>query len=494
MRLACLFSAVGLGLACTSPNLDPDPVEPGSLVVISVTTGADLDSDGYSLTIDGGSPHQIAINDSLTINGLVAGQHQAAIGGLAANCTLAGPNPAPVTVPSQGVTKLTASVVCTSNRGTVNVVIQTSGADVDDGYDLTFETRPTLRTASTSQVSYGDVPAGNYALTVADIQPNCALSGTNPRQVTVVGGMTTTVNLQLACTALPVGHPLGFVIARRTIPGGPFGVTVNGTGAIYAALIGGNELIRGDLATRTFSDRVVVGQTPPHVVFNGAGNRVYATLQTGQMVVAVDATTNLVVGSAPLSSDGFNLLVGPGDAKVYVTTADGTLHIFSPALAPIATLQVGSAANGLVASPDGQTIFVTSRDAGTVTAVNTTTNAIARTYVVGGDLQRIVIAPDGGELYIADETGNLRVVNVASGTVLTLPQPIGSAPYGIGVTKNGAEIWLLMALSSEIRVFDRTTRALLKTIPVGGILRNIVFSADGSEALVTNEQQVVFVR
>ena len=77
----------------------------------------------------------------------------------------------------------------------------------------------------------------------------------------------------------------------------------------------------------TFESLVEVGLTPPHVAFNPTGTMVFATLQTGRGLAVVDVSTNTLVTTIPLASDGFNLVVAPDGARFYATTADGTVYI-----------------------------------------------------------------------------------------------------------------------------------------------------------------------
>jgi YVTN family beta-propeller protein len=258
------------------------------------------------------------------------------------------------------------------------------------------------------------------------------------------------------------------------------------------AKIGTSRLARGNLATRSFSSTVFVGSTPPHVVFNPAGTKAYATLQTGQGLAVVDVASNRRVAKVPLASDGFNLIVSPNGQRVYVTTADGTLYVFNAATnTVITTLFVGAAANGLAWNPDGSRLYVSSRDAGTVVAINPATNTITRTYSVGGMPQRLAVAPDGSELYVANEVSGLNVVNVASGTVSSTS--FGTAAYGLSLTPGGKRLYITFPQAGEVRVLNRTTRALVKKLFIGGTPRNVAFGSQGI-ALVTNEQAVVFIQ
>jgi YVTN family beta-propeller protein len=157
----------------------------------------------------------------------------------------------------------------------------------------------------------------------------------------------------------------------------------------------------------------------------------------------------------------------------------------------ITTLAVGAAANGLAFSPDGSILYVSSRDAGTVVAVDVSTDAITQTYTPGGMPQRVAVAPDGSELYVANEVNGLDVIDVASGTVSSIS--FATPGYGVGLTPDGTQLYVLLPEAGQVRVLDRATRAPVKTIAVGGIPRNVVFASDGT-ALVANEQAIVFIK
>jgi YVTN family beta-propeller protein len=280
-------------------------------------------------------------------------------------------------------------------------------------------------------------------------------------------------------------------VAYVPLQGSPYGVAVSAAGVIYAAQIGSSTLARGALATKSFASSVVVGSTPPHVAFNPAGTIAYATLQTGQGLAVVDVATNTLTTTVPLTSDGFNLIVAPDGQRVYATTADGTLYVVNAATnTVITTLPVGAAANGLAFSPDGTVLYVSSRDAGTVAAVDPVTNTITRTYTLGGMPQRLAVAPDGSELYVANEVSGLDVVEVASGAVSSIS--FGTAAYGMGLTPDGTQLYVLLPGVGEVRVLNRVSRAAVKTLLVGGTPRNVAFASDGT-ALVANEQAVVFI-
>jgi len=74
-----------------------------------------------------------------------------------------------------------------------------------------------------------------------------------------------------------------------------------------------------------------------------------------------------------------------------------------------------------------------------------------------------------------------------------LEQSLRSRRYGLGLTPNGTQLYVLLPGTGEVRVLDRVSRAAVKTLLVGGTPRNVVFASDGT-ALVANEQAIIFIQ
>ena len=118
---------------------------PGSLTVTTSTTGSNLDPDGYTVTVDGTTSQPIGINGSVTFPGLAPGNHNVALSGVAANCTVSGGSSQTVTVPSGGTVTAAFSVSCTATTGQTTGQM-TGGGKLGDRRDFAtfgFEAKPT---------------------------------------------------------------------------------------------------------------------------------------------------------------------------------------------------------------------------------------------------------------------------------------------------------------------------------------------------------------
>jgi hypothetical protein len=84
----------------------------GSIQVKTVSTGALLDADGYTVSIDGGAARAIGINSDLTVDNLASGGHNVALAELAGNCHAEEENPRTVEVVSASTATVRFSVTC----------------------------------------------------------------------------------------------------------------------------------------------------------------------------------------------------------------------------------------------------------------------------------------------------------------------------------------------------------------------------------------------
>jgi len=227
---------VVLGLGCLLVISCADPIGlqmgPGSLRVIVSTTGPEPDPDGYSVTVDGQQLATIGASGQWTDINVGGGEHTVVLGGTAANCTVTSLNPVTIRVRAQTLTTVTFAVQCVTTHGSLHITTATSGVDLDpDGYGVCVD--PSVGYYGTSCVNFQSiavngpvtivVTAGDHRVLLQGIAGNCAVSGDNPKGVTVSAGNTIEVAFSLTCATLPRLH---VTTATTGTPVGSNGYTV----------------------------------------------------------------------------------------------------------------------------------------------------------------------------------------------------------------------------------------------------------------------------
>jgi hypothetical protein len=188
---------VPFAVACAEPAPST-----GTLEITTATAGSDPDPDGYTVRVDGGPAQPIGPNATITLANYPASAHAVRLLGLAPNCTLAGTNPAPVTVPNGGTGQVAFSVSCTPvtpATGTLQIRATTAGAPDPDGYTASVDGGAAQTLPANGNLMIENLSAGTHSIQLAGWAANCTLGGDNPRTVTIAGGQTATVTFNVTC-------------------------------------------------------------------------------------------------------------------------------------------------------------------------------------------------------------------------------------------------------------------------------------------------------
>lgn len=189
MKLQILASILGVGLMAVACGDDEESVTTtGTLEVVTLTTGADIDADGYTVAIDGEEGPAVGANSSVTVPNLTAAEYTVGLLGIALNCqttdnsrsasVVAGQtestvfdvacvaaNQPPVADPGQNQT-----VVDENDDGSESVTLDGSGSTDSDGNVVRWRWSVNQVEIGTGQMLTVPAPVGVHtvALTVTD--------------------------------------------------------------------------------------------------------------------------------------------------------------------------------------------------------------------------------------------------------------------------------------------------------------------------------------
>jgi hypothetical protein len=204
-----LASVVALALVAPLAGCDETLISvntDGRIQVAVNTSGLDTDTDGFSVSVDGGTLQFVDAGGTVTLTNLSTGSHSVQLSGLAENCRVEGANPRSVVVESDGTAQVAFQVRCAlATRGGFRVMVTTSGSSTDpDGYQLSVAGDETRSIGVTATETFVGLSAGQHLITLKDVDPPCAVTGGNPQPFTVVPGKTVPVRLAVTC-----GPPTG---------------------------------------------------------------------------------------------------------------------------------------------------------------------------------------------------------------------------------------------------------------------------------------------
>ncbi|MER1941872.1 beta-propeller fold lactonase family protein [Castellaniella sp. FW104-16D08] len=138
------------------------------------------------------------------------------------------------------------------------------------------------------------------------------------------------------------------------------------------------------------SARIPVGKAPVQVAFTPDGAQVYVSLRDENSVAIIDTATRQMVKRIKVGRNPIQLYTTADGSKVYVANQgsesepDNTVSVINVKNQSVQdTVITGMGAHGVVASSDGDFVFVTNNKDDTVSAIDTSTQEVVATYRVG---------------------------------------------------------------------------------------------------------------
>ena len=266
----------------------------------------------------------------------------------------------------------------------------------------------------------------------------------------------------------------------------PYALAINGSGVVYAPRLDAASAARFDLPAITPTGHVPVGTIPTDVSFDRTGNRAFVSNQGGSVSV-IDVASNSVTRTIPVRDRAFVSLISPNDNLLYIGSAIGKVYVYDLGGERYTdSVTVGDVPQHLAFHPDGVRLYVSMRDDGRVVEVDTRTNDIVRSFVSTPGVQEAVVAPDGCELYVANQSGWLEVWDLGTGAQ-TAEVALGDGPWALTLSPDRSKLYAGILFSGEVAVINRATRVVEQYLDVGGIPRRIKFAPDNTTIVIANE-------
>ena len=187
-----------------------------------------------------------------------------------------------------------------------------------------------------------------------------------------------------------------------------------------------------DAADYRLVHRLPAPTMPSHIGFSPDSSAVYVTLQGTNNLIAIDLASGRPLWTVPVGHQPAGVWVRPsGTILVGIMGSDHIAEIDPRDGTLIRRVQTARGAHNFLRSPDGATLYVSNRVAGTISVLDADTLAITGTMSAPGGPDDMALSPDGQELWV---TGRWRaavnVIDRATGALKTRI-PVGRSPHGI---------------------------------------------------------------
>ena len=270
--------------------------------------------------------------------------------------------------------------------------------------------------------------------------------------------------------------------AAVTPDGSRLYVTNNGSGSVSVFDTQTNAAV---------GEPIPVGSWPRGLAVTPDGSRVYVANYGAGSVSVIDTSTNATVGT-PITVGGspWGVAVTPDGRRVYVTNVSGTVSVIDTSTNQVVSgITLGVVTHGVAVSPDGSRVYVTRFGDGSLSVIDTNTNAtVGDPIPVGALPEGIAITPGGKHAYVANHgSDSVSVIDTETNSPIGTPIAVGDWPWGIAVSPDGDQVIVANNQSASGSVIDTDTKTTVGSpIAVGAAPMGVAFRPDGSRAYVVS--------
>ncbi|MGA8362936.1 MAG: beta-propeller fold lactonase family protein, partial [Solirubrobacteraceae bacterium] len=294
-----------------------------------------------------------------------------------------------------------------------------------------------------------------------------------------------------------------------------------GTCTIEATQVGSSNWNAATPVSRSFTvakgNQTITFNKPADKSFSESPTTLTATASSGLAVTFESKTTSICTVSGTsgekvtfvttgtctikanqVGSANWNAAT-PVEQSFAISSAAVTLTALTPP-----TIAAGEGTSRVVVSPDGKNVYATNRGGGGETISQYSRNAetgkltalVPATVATGEEPEDIVVSPDGANVYVANRGSNTISRYSRNGTTgaLTAQTTIatGEGPIGLAITPDGKQVYAANSASATVSQYSRNTgtgelKALAKaTVAAGANAHGIDVTSDGKSVYVAN--------
>jgi YVTN family beta-propeller protein len=218
--------------------------------------------------------------------------------------------------------------------------------------------------------------------------------------------------------------------------------------------------------------------------------RAYAGLFGDNAVAVIDTDTNQVVKTIPVPTGPHGLVVTPDGAKVFVSS-DGSsvVSVISTVTdTVIASVEVGMTPHGLSISSDGKRVVCAGFGTDSVQVIDSVTNQVV-TRVAVPRPHNSTISPDGKLAYVGSQlqgSPSIAVVDLEAGSVVA-SVPLAHPPRALDFASGGKVYFTVGGVDGLERLDLATDQLAASPVATGGSPHHMIATKDGAFELVVSQ-------
>jgi len=265
------------------------------------------------------------------------------------------------------------------------------------------------------------------------------------------------------------------IVTHVAVDTRPYGVAVSPDGR-YVYIVStkdvGGHATNGVVSViettgNTVVGRYTVGENAAAIAVNPNGKRAYVVNEKTATISVLDLTSFGTIVVSISVKEPYGIGVSPDGSRLYVSSKSGQLYVIDTSdnqiidQIPVST----HAPPSLVVSPDGAKVYVANQGATYMCVIDVAARTEQKVNVAGMSPFTMAITPEGDKLYVSTSSG-ITILNTADNSIKkSIPLPITQQRWGISISPNGKQVFLVAQNPDQIEVIDTHTDELEAPIP-----------------------------
>jgi YVTN family beta-propeller protein len=226
-----------------------------------------------------------------------------------------------------------------------------------------------------------------------------------------------------------------------------------------------------DLATRRLVS-VFRGVSDPEQLAVGPAGRLYVASEDTGTAVIMDSANGRAIAQLPVGGEPEGVGISPDRRHVYMTSEEEhKVSVIDTAQNEVvAEVQVGRRPRDAAFSPDGSRAYVPGELDSSLTLVDAMNHRVLKRVTIPGDNllpMGVVVSPDGERVYVTTGRGR-KVVALDARSLNPLGSTeVGARPWGLGISPDGRWLYTANGPSNDVSVVDARQMKVVATLKVG---------------------------
>ncbi len=228
-----------------------------------------------------------------------------------------------------------------------------------------------------------------------------------------------------------------------------------------------------DVVQRKLLRTIHGGSDPENFDVSKDGKHLYISNEDDEAVSIVDTASGTIEKTIKVGAQPEGVKVTPDGQHVWITSEEtGTIAVLDPAAGKIvATFKVGHRPRSVAFLPDGSRAYVNAENDGTVVLVDAKKYRMIKAIAIGtpGIIKPmgVLLSPDGKNLFVTTGRGHkIFTIDTVTNTV-TSSLEVGARPWGLALSPDAHTLYTANGPSNNISVVDLARNAVTTKVKAG---------------------------